>query len=106
MMKRVFVGLILLAVLLPAVRAQEPKSAIAKYGKLSFPESTGGLDWKEFDKGWKDRVAIESEIINDADLKSLRAALKYDNPMVRSMAARALGILADRAEAGGPRVDL
>ena len=96
---RVWVALISLSMLPPTVGAQEHDSAIAKYGELSFPESTGGLDWEEFDKGWKDRVAVEFEIINGADLKTLRTALTDERPKVRSMAARALGILADRASA-------
>lgn len=98
-MKRTFSGLIYLFALLSTASAQDPTTAIAKYGKLKFPESTGGLDWTEFDKGWKDRVAVEFKIINDADLASLRVALKDERPYVRSMAARALGILADRASA-------
>jgi hypothetical protein len=80
----------------PAALAQQPPSAIAKYGNLNFPEVTNKMSDKGWEVGWKDRVALEFEIINDADLESLRAALKDDKPFVRSMAARALGILADR----------
>lgn len=51
------------------------------------------------DEGWQDRVALEFEIMNDADLESLRSALSDKNPHARAMAARALGILADRDSA-------
>ena len=94
-MKSIVVGLISLFALLPTVRAQESVSAIAKYGDLDFPDVKKNFE-KGWEIGWKDRVALEFEIINDADLESLRAALKDDKPFVRSMAARALGILADR----------
>src|SRR5262249_39947218 len=42
---------------------------------------------------------LEYEIINSADLKTLRSALKDENPFVRSIAARALGILGDKDSA-------
>jgi HEAT repeat protein len=44
-------------------------------------------------------VALEYEIINASDLQSLRAALGDESPYVRSVAARALGILGDRTSA-------
>jgi hypothetical protein len=84
--------------LLPAAIAQEPLSAIARYGKLDFPAVVKSFE-KGWEIGWKDRVALEFEIMNDADLESLRAALKDEKPFVRSMAARALGILADEESA-------
>jgi len=67
---------------------------IEKYRSLEFPPKA-----ENFDKGWKDRVALEHEIINAADLPSLRAALKDPDLYARSMAARALGILSDRESA-------
>jgi hypothetical protein len=73
---------------------QAPTSPLEKYRKLEFPAKD-----ENFDKGWKDRVALEYEIINAADLKSLRAALRYGDAFVRSMAARALGIRGDKASA-------
>lgn len=97
-MKRITPGLTGLIILLaglalrpPAAEAQTP---LEKYRKLQFPPIT-----ENFDKGWQDRVALEYEIVNDAELKSLRAALKDENPFVRSMAARALGIRGDKASA-------
>ncbi len=54
---------------------------------------------KNFNKGWKDRVALEFEIINDAELESLRAGLEHADKFVRSMAARALGIRGDKGSA-------
>lgn len=74
--------------------AQQLPSPLERYRNLEFPPKNDN-----FDKGWKDRVALESEIINAADLKSLRVALKDSDPFVRAMAARALGILADKASA-------
>ena len=73
---------------------QPPTSPLEKYRRLEFPPVV-----ENFDKGWKDRVALEYEIINAADRKSLRAALKDENAFVRSMAARALGILGDKDSA-------
>ena len=83
-----------LLVLRPTGWTQPPPSPLEKYRKLEFPPKD-----ENFDKGWQDRVALEYEIINAADLKSLRAALKDENHFVRSIAARALGILGDKASA-------
>ena len=83
-----------LVVLPPTGWTQSTPSPIEKYSKLEFPPNE-----ENFDKGWQDRVALEFEIINDADLKSIRAALKDENPFVRSMAARALGIRGDKDSA-------
>jgi HEAT repeat protein len=77
--------------------AEEPQSAIARYGNLKPPQIKNMFDG--MDDGWQDRVALEFEIMNNADLESLRAALEDERPVVRSMAARALGILADRESA-------
>src|SRR5258706_6243565 len=76
--------------------AQDALSPLEKYRALKFPAK-----FENFDKGWEDRVALEFEIINGADLRSLRAALKDEDVFVRSMAARALGILGDKASAEG-----
>ncbi len=83
-----------LLVMLPTAWAQQPHSPLERYRKLEFPPTRENAD-----KGWKDRVALEFDIINSADLPSLRAALKDKDPFVRSVAARALGILADKASA-------
>src|SRR5262245_32267242 len=81
-------------VLLPNGWTQPAASPLEKYRNLEFPPRE-----ENFDKGWKDRVALEYEIINAGDLMSLRAALRDENPFVRSMAARALGILEDKVSA-------
>ena len=70
---------------MPLTSAEEPLSAIARYGKLDIPQITKMFD--DRDDGWRDRVSPEFEIINDADLASLRAALKDRKPVVRAMAA-------------------
>lgn len=79
---------------LSAIWAQQPPAPLERYRTLQYPPTA-----ENFDKGWKDRVALEFEVINDADLGTLRAALQDRNPFVRSLAARALGIRADRASA-------
>src|SRR5262245_59076998 len=77
-------------VLLPTAGWTQPTSPLEKYRKLEFPPKD-----ENFAKGWQDRVALEYEIINAADLKALRIALKDEDPFVRAIAARALGILGD-----------
>jgi len=72
--------------------AQQSSPALERYRNLEFPPEP-----ENFDKGWKDRVALEFEIINSGDLKSLRAATKDENRFVRAMAVRALGIREDEA---------
>jgi HEAT repeat protein len=74
--------------------AERPSSPLESYRKLEFPPKE-----ENFDKGWEDRVALEAEIINLTDLRDLRSSLRDENPFVRSMAARALGIRGDRASA-------
>lgn len=74
--------------------AEQQRSAIARYAELEIPRITKMFDG--LDKGWRDRVALEFEIINDADLESLRAAISDEKAVVRGMAARALGIRGDR----------
>lgn len=83
-----------LVVPLPTGSAQQPLSALERYRKLEFPPTRANAD-----KGWKERVALEFEIVNTADLRSLRAALKDPDPFVRAIAARTLGIVADKASA-------
>jgi hypothetical protein len=74
--------------------AQPASSPLEKYRKLAFPPTV-----ENFGKGWEDRVALEFEIINTADLPTLRAGLPDENPFVRAMAARALGIRGDKTAA-------
>jgi hypothetical protein len=69
-------------------------SALEKYRRLQFPPKD-----ENFSKGWQERVALEYEIINAADLKALRIGLKDQDPFVRAIAARALGILGDQDSA-------
>lgn len=81
-------------VLLPHAGWTQPTSALEKYRKLEFPPKP-----ENFAKGWQERVALEYEIINAADLKALRAALADSDPFVRAIAARALGIRGDKESA-------
>lgn len=92
-MMKISVALISLVVLASTALA-EAQPALERYRKLEFPPKP-----ENFDKGWRERVALEFEIINQADLKSLRAALDDKNVFVRSIAARALGIRGDKASA-------
>src|SRR5262249_11230982 len=81
-------------VLLPCAAWAQPTSPLEKYRKLESPPKE-----ENFAKGWQERVAVEHEIINTEDLKSLRIALKDEDPFVRAIAARALGILGDKDSA-------
>jgi len=80
--------------LLPGAGWAQPTSPLEKYRRLQFPAKD-----ENFAKGWQERVALEYEIINAADLKALRLALKDEDPFVRAIAARALGILGDKDSA-------
>jgi hypothetical protein len=77
--------------LLPCAGWTQTTSPLEKYRKLEYPPRD-----ENFAKGWQERVALEYEIINAADLKSLRVALRDADPFVRAIAARALGILGDK----------
>src|SRR5688500_6953976 len=56
-------------------RSAKPLSPIESYRRLEFPPKD-----ENFDVGWKDRVAADYDVINSADLASLRAALKDGGP--------------------------
>jgi hypothetical protein len=87
----VLTGLLVLA----ATGSTQPApSPLERYRKLEFPPKA-----ENFARGWQERVALEYEIINSADLKTLRGALKDKDAFVRAMAARALGILGDKESA-------
>ena len=86
--------LALAGLLLPSAGPAQPGSPIENYRALPYPPKD-----ENFDKGWEDRVAVEFEIINSADVKSLRAGLRDDDPLVRAVSARALGIRGDKASA-------
>ena len=92
-MKRTVLTACLLLVV-PTSRSAEPLSPIESYRKLEFPPKD-----ENFEKGWKDRVAADYDIINSADVTSLRAALKDGDPFVRAIAAYALGVRKDTTSA-------
>src|SRR5215472_17282993 len=92
-MKRAVLTVCLLLVA-PTSRSAEPLSPIESYRRLEFPAKE-----ENFEKGWKDRVAADYEVINSADLTSLRAALKDSDPFVRAIAAYALGVRRDKISA-------
>ena len=92
-MKRTVLTACLLLVA-PTSRSAEPLSPIESYRKLEYPPKD-----ENFEKGWKDRVAADYDVINSADLKSLRAALKDGDPFVRAIAAYALGVRSDKTSA-------
>jgi len=83
-----------LLLLAPTSWGAEPPSPIESYRKLEFPPKD-----ENFEKGWKDRVAADYDVINSADLPSLRAALKDGDPFVRAIAAYALGVRKDTTSA-------
>jgi hypothetical protein len=78
----------------PASRSAEPPSPIENYRRLEFPPSD-----ENFERGWKDRVVADYDVINSAELPALRAALKDGDPFVRAIAAHALGVRKDKASA-------
>ena len=84
-------GLLLLAL---TSWSAEPLSPIERYRKLEFPPTEENLE-----KGWRDRVVADYDIINSADVTSLRAALKDGDPFVRAICAYALGVRKDTAAA-------
>src|SRR5215510_4815956 len=75
-------------------QSAEPLSPIENYRRLEFPPRD-----ENFERGWKDRVAADYDVINSADLASLRAALKDGDPFVRAIAADALGVRKDATSA-------
>jgi hypothetical protein len=80
--------------LLPHAGWAQPTSPLEKYRRLEYPPKD-----KNFAKGWQERVLLEYEIINAADLKALRSGLKDEDPFVRAIVARALGIRGDKDSA-------
>jgi len=72
----------------------EPPSPLDRYRNLKHPPT-----FENFNKGWEERVLVEFDIVNSADLAALRAGLKNDDRFVRSIAARALGIRGDNDSA-------
>ena len=99
-MKRTACRVIALGLMLPGLLVvsppgrTEPPSPLNSYRNLKHRPMM-----ENFDKGWEERVLVEFDIINSADLGALRAGLKDRNPFVRSIAARALGIRGDKASA-------
>lgn len=87
-------GLILGLLVLPPPGRSESPSPLDKYRNLKYRPTM-----ENFNRGWQERVLVEFEIVNSADLGALRAGLKDPNPFVRSIAARALGIRGDKASA-------
>jgi hypothetical protein len=86
-------GLGLTLALLPAAFMPQ-EHPLEKYRRLEFSSRA-----EHFEKGWKERVVVEFEIVNSADPAPLRKALQDADLYVRSMAARALGIRGDKESA-------
>src|SRR5262249_51510308 len=93
-MKRTILIIACLLLSAPASQSAEPLSPIENYRRLEFPPSD-----ENFERGWKDRVAADYDVINSADLTALRAALKDGDPFVRAIAAYALGVRKDKTSA-------
>jgi hypothetical protein len=83
-----------LFLLATTTQSAEPLSPIETYRRLEFPPTD-----ENFERGWKDRVAADYDVINSADLAALRAALEDGDPFVRAIAAYALGVRSDRTSA-------
>jgi len=75
--------------------AQAPPSPLDRFRQLEFSPAEENF----YKEGWQDRVAVEFDVINHAELGALRTALKDEDPLVRSIAARALGIRGDKDSA-------
>ena len=80
---------------LPVGRADPPSAPLDRFRQLEFSPAEENF----FKGGWQDRVTAEFDVINNAALGDLRTALKDENPLVRSLAARALGIRGDKDSA-------
>ena len=93
-MKRTILLIACLLLQAPTSRSAEPLSPIENFRRLEFPANE-----ENFERGWKDRVAADYDVINSADLTSLRAALKDGDPFVRAIAAYALGVRKDTTSA-------
>lgn len=91
-MKRCASGLLFVGLTLSTLA--DPVAPLERYRNLKFPATP-----ENFDKGWRERVALEFEIVNQAKVEDLRAALRDEDKLVRSLAARALGVRADSASA-------
>jgi hypothetical protein len=76
------------------VWTQPSDAPLERYRNLAFPPRE-----ENFAKGWEDRVEVEFDVVNRAATESLRAALKDKDALVRSIAARALGIRGDKVSA-------
>lgn len=97
---RLLATLLLFSVVVPPAWAQE-SSALERYRNLKHPAEPveTGRFFKGFEPGWRERVALEFEIVNEAKLEELRAALKDKDKFVRAKAARVLGIRGDKKSA-------
>lgn len=97
---RLLATLLLLSAAIPPGWAQE-SSALERYRNLEFPAqpAKSGDGFKAFELGWRERVSLEFEIVNEVKLEELREALKDKDKFVRAMAARVLGIRGDRKSA-------
>ena len=71
--------------------APSPKSPLERCRSTDF-----SLEGEKFDENWRERVALEFDVVNNAGLEELRAGLKDSNLYVRAMSARALGMRGDR----------
>lgn len=73
---------------------QDAVPPLERFRQLEFPPIV-----ENFSSGWRERTALEFEIVNQASLVSLRGALDDENAFVRAVAARALGIREDHESA-------
>jgi hypothetical protein len=83
-----------LAASLPARAHAEPPSPLERYRNLEYPPT-----FENFSKPWEERVLVEFDIVNSADLAALRAGLTDKDRFVRAVAARTLGIRGDKDSA-------
>ncbi len=77
------------------------QSPLEQYRRLEFPAEPSNDEpgFAALAPGWQARVAAEFAVINHADPDSLRAGLLDRDKHVRAIAARALGIRAEKKSA-------
>lgn len=74
--------------------AQSPADLLERCRQMNFD-----LEGEQFDFGWQQRVLLEFTVVTKSKPEALNLWLADDNPYVRAMAARALGIQGDKQSA-------
>lgn len=73
------------------------RDLLEEYRRADFGDRNS---WPALDDAYRNRIALEFEIIRSGRIGPLREALRDPDPFVRSFSAAALGILGDHASEG------